>query len=220
MHDLSDRYSVYASHTEVFKPQPGYVKDFDGNTLPPETGTSTEIGAKAELASDLTASLALFRTLQDPYAEYVQETGSYVSREGLTSKGAELELTGEIAPGWQITGGYTYTTTKDKQGERAVLQIPRHSVKVFTTYRLGGAWEKLTLGGGVTWPSEIRSDMTTPAQAPYSLVSALARYDSTDNVSATLRVNNLLDKEYYTGLPAYGVWGAPRNVSLSLSARF
>jgi len=50
----------------------------------------------------------------------------------------------------------------------------------------------------------------------------MARHDFGKHLSATLNVNNLLDKKYYTQIGFYdqGWWGAPRNVMLSLRAQY
>lgn len=46
----------------------------------------------------------------------------------------------------------------------------------------------------------------------------MARYQFDERLSATLNVNNLLDKRYYTIFNVYSTytWGEPRNVRLAL----
>jgi outer membrane receptor for ferric coprogen and ferric-rhodotorulic acid len=50
----------------------------------------------------------------------------------------------------------------------------------------------------------------------------MARYQFNDQLSATLNVNNLLDKHYYTIFSWYSTytWGEPRNVRLTLNYTF
>ena len=57
---------------------------------------------------------------------------------------------------------------------------------------------------------------------PYWLLDAMARYQFNDQLSATLNVNNLLDKHYYTIFSWYSTytWGEPRNVRLTLNYKF
>jgi outer membrane receptor for ferric coprogen and ferric-rhodotorulic acid len=163
----------------------------------------------------LNAGLALFRTRQDNFASYNSALSAYESLQGITTKGVELELTGELARGWNLGAGYTYTASRDAAGLRAVTQIPRHSAKLFTTYRLSGALNRLTVGGGVNWQSQ-SGYVGEFQQAGYAVASLMARYTFSPQLSAALNVNNLFDKHYYSGLSAYGgVYGAPRNVMLS-----
>ncbi|MDP0941656.1 TonB-dependent receptor domain-containing protein, partial [Klebsiella quasipneumoniae] len=67
------------------------------------------------------------------------------------------------------------------------------------------------LGGGARWQSEgwksisnaglRRSEVLT--HDAYWLVDLMARYQITENLSATLNVNNVFDKNYYTNIGFY-----------------
>ncbi|MCY1557558.1 Ferric-pseudobactin BN7/BN8 receptor [compost metagenome] len=95
--------------------------------------------------------------------------------------------------------------------------MPRHSLKTFTTYRLPDALDKLTVGGGVNWQSKTGADLKYYTQGSYALVNLMARYDITENLTASLNLNNLFDKEYFAGGPrCCGVYGEPRNFMTSL----
>ena len=54
------------------------------------------------------------------------------------------------------------------------------------------------------------------------LVDVMARYQITDKLSATLNVNNVFDKSYYTNIGFYNssYYGDPRNVMLSTRWNF
>lgn len=141
---------------------------------------------------------------------------AYRAESGTTSEGVELELNGEIREGWQLTGGYSYSVSFDDDDKRIVTEIPRNSVKLFTTYRLPGALDKLTVGGGVNWQSETGYNTSyATTQSSYALTSLMARYQISPSLSATLNVNNLFDKEYYSTTAA-GLYGAPRNFMTTL----
>lgn len=222
--DLNETWSVYASYTKIFNPQPVYVRDINNAPLDPEEGSSYEIGVKADFNEGrLTSSLSLFKTEQDNLAVLVDDGTftNYTSEQGTSSKGVELEVSGELADGWQFTSGYTYSLIEDSEGERIVTQVPRHSLKTFTTYRLSGAWDKLTVGGGANWQSKTGTDLKYYTQGSYALFNLMARYDITDSLTASLNLNNLFDKEYFAGGPrCCGVYGPPRNFMTSLKYTF
>ena len=153
VYDLNDTYSAYASYTDIFQPQ--QKRDVDGNYLDPIVGTSTEVGVKGEfLEGRVNASAAVFRIQQDKLA---QATGSFVTgttaetayraSEGATSEGFELDVSGELAPGWNASAGYSQFKAKDASGKDVNSIYPRKLLRLFTTYRLPGAWNALTLGG-------------------------------------------------------------------------
>lgn len=221
VHDLNENWTVYGSYTRIFSPQSASTRDVNNNVLDPESGTSYELGIKSSFMEDrLNAGLALFKTRQSNLANYDAATSSYVALQGIQTKGAELELTGELRPGWNVAAGYTYSLSEDAQGQRAIAQIPRHSVKLFTTYRLPGTLNRLTVGGGLNWQS-VSGYVGEAQQSAYTVVNAMARYEFNKQFSTTLNVNNVFDKSYYSGLSAYGgIYGAPRNVMLSARYAF
>lgn len=218
--DLNDTWSLYASYTKIFNPQPVYVRDVNKLPLSPEEGSSYELGAKASFNDDrLVASLSVFKTEQDNLAILINDGtfSNYTAAQGTTSTGVEMELSGELAPGWQLSSGYTYSVIEDSEGERIVTQVPRHSVKTFSTYRLSGPLDKLTVGGGVNWQSKSGADLQYLTQGSYALVNLMARYEISQNLTASINLNNVLDKEYFSGGPSCcAVYGEPRNFMTSL----
>ena len=133
------------------------------------------------------------------------------------------------APGWQVQGGFSHKIARQAGGKVTTLE-PENQFSLHTSYRLDGDWKGLTLGGGARWQDSTFGEITNPAtQAkvvhrtqPYWLLDAMARYEFNDRLSATLNVNNLLDKRYYTIFSWYSTytWGEPRNVRLTLNYRF
>ncbi|MCU0120023.1 TonB-dependent receptor [Pseudomonas sp. B2M1-30] len=238
VYDLDDRYSLYSSYTRIYQPQ--MSKDASRQVLEPVQGNSLEAGVKAEYFDGrLNAGFAVFRIEQDNIAEYVSGFDSesvYRPVQGATTKGFEFELAGELREGWNLSAGYAFNHTRDAKGEPvygAILQTtaPEQIVRVFSSYRLPGAWQNLTLGAGVSWQSEFFGNVFQPdpadtdngghtvriTQDSYYLVDAMARYRFNEHLSTTLNVKNLLDTTYYTGLGNFGTgfYGEPRNVQLT-----
>lgn len=223
VYDLNDIWTAYASYTQIFNPQSSNVRDVSGSPLDPLEGTGYEVGLKAGFYDGrLNTSLALFRVEQDNLAvadgNRLQPNGfqAYRAESGTSSEGVELEVNGEISDGWQFSGGYSYSVSFNDDDRRIVTEIPRNSVKLFTTYRLPGALDKVTIGGGLNWQSRSGYDLYyATTQSSYTLASLMAKYQITPALSATLNVNNLFDKEYYTTTAA-GLYGAPRNFMTTL----
>lgn len=219
VHALNDTYSVYASYTKIFNPQGYWVRDINDMPLDPEEGTSYETGVKASFDDGaLTASLSLFRTQQDTLAQWDSVQRVYEAVDDTATEGVEVELAGELAHGWQVSAGYTYSETRDKQDQRIMTRIPRNTVKLFTTYRLPAAWSRFTLGGGVNWESETSEGHT---QGSYALVNLMARYEVNRQLAISAHVNNALDKRYFVALGGIGgTYGSPRNFMVSAKYRF
>ncbi|MGY2498406.1 hypothetical protein, partial [Klebsiella pneumoniae] len=56
----------------------------------------------------------------------------------------------------------------------------------------------------------------------YALVDLMAKYQISENIAATANLNNAFDKKYLEQIGFYSqLWyGEPRNLQLTLSARF
>jgi len=220
VYDLDDTWSAYASYTKIFSPQAYYVRDEANKPLDPMEGVGYEIGLKgSHLGGKLNSSLALFKLQQDNLAIWVHDD-VYNSEQDTTSEGVELELNGELAEGWQAAAGYVYTTTTDKDDQRITTILPRHSLKTFTSYRLPGALDKLTVGGGVNWQSKVGQDLRTFTQGSYAVTNLMARYQINRNLSATLNLDNVFDRKYLSMAGSYGTYGTPRNVMAGFKYEF
>lgn len=234
VYDLNDVYSVYASYTSIYQPQT--YKDSNGTTLAPVEGDSYETGLKAAyFDGKLNASLALFRIEQDGVAESigtnpVTNEGIYKAIDGTKTQGVELELAGELADGWNLSAGYTYARTRDADEQRIFgfplsTSKPEHVVRTFTTYRLPGALDKVTVGGGISWQSAFYGKIYSPTvgdytqikQGGYTLVDLMTRYQYNEHLSFTANANNVFDKRYLTGLGNFDTtfYGEPRNLMLT-----
>ncbi|MHC2147120.1 TonB-dependent siderophore receptor [Pseudomonas sp. 210_17 TE3656] len=234
VYDLNDTYSVYTSYTSIYQPQSN--KDASGVTLDPVEGDSYEAGLKAAYFDGrLNASLAFFRIEQDNVAESIGSNpltneGIYKATSGATTKGLELEVAGELMEGWNLSAGYTYARSRDADEQHIYgfpmsTSKPEHLVRVFTTYRLPGMLDKVTVGGGVNWQSAFYgkiysgavNDYTYIKQGGYTLVDLMSRYQYDEHLSFTVNANNVFDKRYLSGLGNFDTtyYGEPRNVMLT-----
>ena len=222
VHALNDTYSLYASYTKIFNPQPDYVIDIDGKRLAPEEGISYEAGIKGSFRGGaLTSSLALFRTQQNTFPVWDGATRTYTAIDDTITQGVEVELAGELARGWQLATGYTFSKTVDKDDVRLMTRIPLHTFKLSTTYRLPGDWSQLTLGGGIHWESKTGDPFEQYTQPGYALLNLMARYEVNQQLTLAAYLNNVFDKRYMMGVSdTRGLYGAPRNFMLSAKYRF
>ncbi len=234
VYDLNDTYSVYASYTDIFMPQESYNRDRDNKLLEPDEGQNWELGLKADfLDGRVNASAAYFeihednRSVSDDDYNNLKPTPSNYAFKGTqaVTKGYELEMSGELAPGWQLQAGYTHKIVRDDKDVKISTFEPEDQVSLYTTYKLKGNLDKLTVGGGARWQSvgwqniynSPRGGYEEFSQEAYWLVDLMTRYQFTKNVSATLNINNVFDKSYYTNIGFYNsaAYGEPRNFMLS-----
>jgi len=146
------------------------------------------------------------------------------------SRGVEVEISGKLAPHWNIYGGYTLKRPQ-REAELGLFDSalpPDHLLKLSTDYRLPGAWSPLRIGGALSWQSRMETTKTfggvtaTRVQGAYALLNLSAHYDLTRQTRLSLHIDNVLDKHYYAGFGGYGggYWGAPRNFLMTLRHQF
>ena len=233
VYDLNDTHSVYASWTSIYKPQS--LRDADGSTLEPREGDNYEVGLKSEFFDGrLNTSIAAYEVKQDNLAVLDEGktvnndgmTAAYKAVSGATTRGFEVEANGELMPGWNVSASYNHGITKDRDGERLNTEAPANMVKLWSTYRLPGDFDRLTVGSGANWQSGTHITVTPSTalgtvkakQSQFTVVNLMARYQLTDQLSTTLNINNLFDKKYISALDTTfysGYYGEPRNVMLN-----
>ena len=233
-YDLNDNFTAYASYTEIFQPQTQY-RTRTRAMLAPNEGKNYEFGLKGEFfGGRLNSSLAYFEVHEDnrPLADtaWNSQPGvdySYIGTKTKT-KGYEAEISGELAKGWQLQAGYTHKIARNSDGDKVATWEPEDQVSFYSTYKLQGSLDKLTVGGGARWQSagwQTVNNWGYPGggryekftQDPYWLVDLMTRYQVTDNLSVTFNVNNLFDKHYYTNIGFYdsAYPGDPRNMMVT-----
>ncbi|THF64773.1 TonB-dependent siderophore receptor [Pseudothauera nasutitermitis] len=238
VYDIDKVHSAYASYSTIYKAQT--VRDRNGAVLDPREGANYEIGLKSDwLDGRLNTAVALYQIRQDNLAESdpgytvpgTTNTAAYRAVKGAKTTGVDVEVYGALSRGWNVSASWTYGQTKNADGDRINTTFPRHMVKLWTTYRLPGEWNRLTIGGGANWQSKTYSTVSAWQigrdlhweQKAYAVANLMARYDFDDKLSATLNVNNLFDKKYIASVSDWwysGMYGTPRSVALNLRYNF
>lgn len=231
--DLDSHHSAYVSYTEIFNPQTN--RDRDERMLAPTNGRNVEFGVKGSyFGGRASASIAVFKSWLDnvgqidPGQLLPDGTQAYFAANGTTSRGVEIDLQGEILPGWNTYAGFAHFVAENADGGRLNAELPRTSGRIFSTYRFAGPLRAVTVGGGVNWRSASFESAASPMgpvrtrQVPYALVSLMARYDLSARTDLSLKVNNLTDRRYtvVNGFFNQVLFGEPRNAMLALTVRY
>ena len=232
--DFTPNLSAYVSYTDIFNPQ--NYRDRNGAKLDPVSGNTAEFGIKGEwFDGRLNASAALFEINQDNVAEadegyYVPGSNplaeAYIGVDGVRSRGFEVQVAGEVLPGWNITASWSHHHTKgDDDGDAWSTSQPSDVVHLFTNAQVTG---RLALGGGLDWQSNDWCMCSGPEGSmyvetgSYALINLMGRYDISDRLTLQANIRNLLDKTYYSQIGFYsrGTYGPPRNATATLRYKF
>lgn len=199
--------SVYGSYTESFKPNVQIAQSI--GSLPPEEGKSYEVGAKAELPFGLTATAAVFDIDKRNVLYNDVVGGITVARTAgrVRSRGAEVELSGNLTSQLSIIANYAYTDLKVSDDPTlapgsSLPNVARNSGALFMAYDFGAFGPgTLRAGGGVRYVGERPGDAANSFNLPeYAVTDLFVAYDTklgSHPLNLQLNIKNLFDKVYY-----------------------
>jgi iron complex outermembrane recepter protein len=195
--------SLYASYSRSFNPNSATT--VDGDTLEPEKGEGYEVGVKAELLERrLSATLAYFDITKQNVAVTDPSFPLFSIATGeQRSQGVELDVTGQIRPGWNIIAAYAYIdaeVTADTNSEivgNRLFNVPKHSASLWTTYEIQrGNWQGLGFGIGFNYVGERQGDLDNSFEVDSYFLTNAAIFYRRKNWRFSLNFKNLFDVNY------------------------
>jgi iron complex outermembrane recepter protein len=144
------------------------------------------------------------------------------------SRGVELDIAGEILPGWKIIATYAYTDaeiTKDNQYQVGNLlnNVAPHSASIWTTYEIQrGSLQGLGFGLGLYYVGDRQGDLANSFVLPSYFRTDAALYYKRNYWKAAINIKNLFDEKYYeTSTARTSIYpGAPLTVLGTISVEF
>ena len=222
--------SVYASYIEGLEEgetAPTLNTVNAGEVFGPKVSKQREIGIKTEVLSGMMATLAYF-DMDVPTAGFRVPTPTagmdlYVQEGQSSYKGYEFSLTGEITPELSVVlGGLLLDASQETASNPAQIgKVPdstaERTFSAYLDYR--PAWAKgFSISGGsfYTGPRPL-GPMEQGWLPGYTVHSAGLRYSTLipgdHKLTLQLNVDNLTNKEYWSGGNSYLAVGLPRTTS-------
>ncbi|WP_138503584.1 TonB-dependent siderophore receptor [Nostoc sp. PA-18-2419] len=220
--------SLYASYSSSFVPAIG--NSANGSTFEPTQGTQYEVGIKADLSNRLSATLAAYQITKTNVLTTDLNNPSFSIQVGeQRSQGIELDVAGEILPGWKIIAAYAYTDAEITEDNNPLLagnllnNVAKNTVSLWTTYEIQrGSLQGLGFGLGLYYVGDRQGDLANTFVLPSYFRTDAALYYKRNNWKAAINIKNLFDERYYetsqTRLVIYP--GAPLTVLGTISWEF
>jgi iron complex outermembrane receptor protein len=223
--------SLYASVARGFRPNSGI--SLDNTAFPAESSRSYELGAKVDSANGkLSTTVALYKidktnvlTTNPVNTDYAISAGE------VGSKGVEVDVSGEVAPGLRLSAAYAYTDAVVNRGDNTILtgsrfpNVPRQSANLILTRRIQLDTGVATFGGGVNHVGARRGDVAASSSfmlPQYTTAKLITSYAPNDKVRISVNVENLFNTTYYAS--SYNqVWvnpGADRTITANVHYKF
>jgi len=195
--------SLYASFTRSFNPVSG--TGFDNALFQPEEGTQYEVGVKADLLGGrLSSTLAFYQlTRQNVLTPDPRDANFSIQTGEQRSRGIDLDISGEILPGWRIIASYAYIDARIVEDNAFAIgnrldNVPQHGASLFTTYEIqSGNLQGLGFGLGLFYVGEREGDLGNSFTLPSYLRTDAAIFYRRGNLRSALNVKNLFDNRYF-----------------------
>lgn len=113
---------------------------------------------------------------------------------------------------WRAEGGYLYVDAHYRSGP-LIPQVPKHQGSAQVEYERGGT---LVMAGVRGYSLQFDDDLNQFRLPGYAALQILAQQRINRHVSANFAVENLLDRQYLTGLTPNPTIGAPRLVRVGI----
>ncbi|WP_414623922.1 TonB-dependent siderophore receptor [Calothrix sp. CCY 0018] len=202
----SDTTTLYASWSNSFTPQV-FGRNSSGEPFEPVTSEQLEVGIRQELFDKkLLAGLALYQITRENVATTDPNSDDFFDRIQTgeqRSRGVELDINGEILPGWNIIATYAYTdaqVTEDNLipvGDR-LPNAPYNSASLWTTYEIqSGNLQGLGAGLGIVYVGERQGGLPNTVTVPSYVRTDAALFYRRRQFEARLNFKNLFDIDYY-----------------------
>jgi iron complex outermembrane receptor protein len=221
--------SLYASYAQSFQPDRFLGRSATNEPFRPTEGTQYEVGIKADISEQLSATLAAFEITRTNVLTTDPNNPLFSIQVGeQRSRGIELDIGGEILPGWNIIASYAYLdaiTSRDNRiavGNR-LINVPEHAASLWTTYELqSGDLKGLGFGLGLYYVGDRNADLQNTSILPSYFRTDSAVYYKRDNWRLALNFRNLFNETYYETAQSRNIIypGAPFTVIGSLSIQF
>ncbi|MEH1968909.1 TonB-dependent receptor [Nostoc sp.] len=221
--------SLYASYTSSFTPPDGTFFFGVNSSLKPERGTQYEVGVKADLNDRLSATLAFFDLTRTNVSTADPNNPNFSIQVGeQNSQGIELNLAGEVLPGWNIFAGYAYTDARITEDNTFTSgnRLPNtadHSFNLWTTYEIQqGELQGLGAGIGLFFVGDRAGDLANTYDVPSYVRTDAAIFYNRDRFRVALNFKNLFDVDYFeSAINSNRVYyGQPFTVQGTISWRF
>jgi iron complex outermembrane recepter protein len=197
-----DPISLYASYSRSFTPTTGFNPD--GRVFEPTRGTQYEVGVKADFLEDrLSATLAAYEITRTNITTPDPNNPTFSIQVGeQRSRGVELDIAGEVLPGWNIVASYAYTDAKVTEDNTIpegnwLEGVPENQASLWTTYEIqAGILEGLGFGFGLFYVGERQGDLANTFTLPNYVRTDAALYYRRGHFNAAINVRNLFDTDY------------------------
>lgn len=225
--DINKQISIYASWTKGFTPN--FSIGTDNKLLPSQTTTNLEAGVKGQFfKKKLDVVASVYQLDQSNYPILAAgSTNRYIVLPGMRTQGVDIDVSGTILPGWQVSGSFTYAGFRflsNSLNKYIVAAQPKVKYSLFTSYTLQSGFLK---NAGVSFGVYGNGSSAAVSYYPKYMIGAQHEIDmnflySYKKLKFNFGITNLENRNIFgvTSTPTYVSVSGPRMFRGTISYSF
>lgn len=222
--DATKQLSFFATYSRG--EQAVFTTGVGGVILPNIRTTNKEAGLKLDLFGErATINASYFDIQQDNTIVFNPTLGGLTSGPGQRGRGIDLNISGQLLPGWTVLGSYTrtkYSLLTQSASQTTVARQPRDTYSIYSNYRT--RISDAVSGGmsvGLYGRSSSYADVLGRYQVPAARQIDVNGFLTVAGFDINLGIRNIFDRRNYNTTSAftYVPVDEPRNVRLTVTKR-
>ncbi|WP_171974799.1 TonB-dependent siderophore receptor [Leptolyngbya sp. 'hensonii'] len=199
--------ALFANYSQSFKPSTATTAT--GGILKPERGEGFEVGVKTELLNQkLLATLTYFDITKKNVGVADPNNPLFSIAVGeQNSRGVELDISGELLPGWKVITSYAYIDARVTNDTDTTLignqlfGIPHNKASLWTTYEIQqGDLQGLGFGIGLEYADSRFGDLANSFRVGSYFIGNAGIFYRRDNYRIALNIRNFSNASYIRAL--------------------
>ncbi|WP_258398426.1 TonB-dependent siderophore receptor [Herbaspirillum rubrisubalbicans] len=199
MYQLTPEIAPYVNWNKGFVP--ANTRVYGGDFLAPMQSEQYEAGMKFSLLDDklqLTTSLYHIDYTNQSIADPLHR-GYFIPTGGAVSRGAEIELKGQVLPGLNVIAQYAYNNYVQDYAPTTKVNLPHHTGSIWTTYNFRTpALQGFGVGGGLFLTSGQAVGSSGNYHIPGQTETDLALFYKHEKYSLNLSLKNAFNHKLYS----------------------
>lgn len=230
LYKLTPQLSLYANHATSFVPN--IASSPTQGAFAPTKGRSMEVGSKFKVDGRISGTFALFDIEKNNIVVNLDDdTAQAIGK--ARSRGAELDVAGQVSDALRFIGAYAYTATEVLEDAGGLVgnrlpNAPRHAASIAAHYAPGWRLGNLPwhANAAIRYAGARQGDADNTLTLPSYTVADLGvgtRFDwNGTSLSLDVLLRNAFDRSYYSSADGAmrALVGTPRQLGVRLRSAF
>jgi iron complex outermembrane recepter protein len=218
LYHLTSDVAAYANYNRGY--EPATATKYGGGLLPPQISEQAEVGAKFNFLDDkLSITTSAYRISYSNYnVSDPLHDGYSLSAGGAVSRGFEVDVQGQVYPGVNLIGNYTYNNFHQPSGVDTVVNLPKNTASMWATYNFQTpTLQGLGVGIGLFFTGDQYVGTDQSYRLPSQVETDIGVFYRKKSYGLNLSVKNVFNRNLYysSTTPSFIPMGPKRSILLT-----